>query len=364
MTPTAANNQRVQKILSAAQALTVPTREGASSESGSRQDLISSSSRVPLLKTAAKPTVPSEENEPARPEDNEPAPPEDNEPTTAVEWEVEAILDHRRRVDGTVEYLVKWKGYGDSAASWVADTDLPNAGMIVQEYENAMSDSVASDSFTGGVFEDDDHDEHCDDETAAEETEEGKEDTEGEGGSRIVQHHHVHTHHHHHHHRHPDDWQLAASGSSRLVSTPSSLPPARQALAASGSSRLESTPLSVPPARQAHRHRTATASSPMAMRVSGESSPGGRRRPPRSRKIWTEAESNCLLAIVVSCARGEECDDSGCADWCKVSSVMGRSGYSRSNVACKDRVRHLLKTKDRHALLLLPRSVQETYRRR
>ena len=62
-------------------------------------------------------------------------------PTPAVqeegeepEWEVESVLDMRRR--GThVEYLVKWRGYPLEEASWEPKSHLTHAGEVLQEYE-------------------------------------------------------------------------------------------------------------------------------------------------------------------------------------------------------------------------------------
>src|SRR5690606_37693167 len=36
-------------------------------------------------------------------------------------WDVEKVLRKRRRADGTVEYLVKWLGYGPEHNSWVTN---------------------------------------------------------------------------------------------------------------------------------------------------------------------------------------------------------------------------------------------------
>ena len=50
------------------------------------------------------------------------------------EYEVEAILNHRKR-RGKVQYLVKWKGYADHENSWVTEKDLENAKEVLQQYK-------------------------------------------------------------------------------------------------------------------------------------------------------------------------------------------------------------------------------------
>ncbi|GJP48242.1 hypothetical protein CLOM_g7507 [Closterium sp. NIES-68] len=46
-----------------------------------------------------------------------------NEP----EYEVESVLAHRHRRNGTVELLIRWKGYDPSEDSWVPESDMGNA---------------------------------------------------------------------------------------------------------------------------------------------------------------------------------------------------------------------------------------------
>ena len=49
------------------------------------------------------------------------------------EYEVEAILNHRKRRNQT-EYIVKWLGYLDHENSWITERDLKNAPEVLQEY--------------------------------------------------------------------------------------------------------------------------------------------------------------------------------------------------------------------------------------
>ncbi|GJP86111.1 hypothetical protein CLOP_g16170 [Closterium sp. NIES-67] len=53
-----------------------------------------------------------------------------NEP----EYEVESVLAHRRRRNGTVELLIRWKGYDPSEDSWVSETDMGNARRPLHDY--------------------------------------------------------------------------------------------------------------------------------------------------------------------------------------------------------------------------------------
>ncbi|GJP52437.1 hypothetical protein CLOM_g11550, partial [Closterium sp. NIES-68] len=53
-----------------------------------------------------------------------------NEP----EYEVESVLAHRRRRNGTVELLIRWKGYDPSEDSWVSESDMGNARRPLHDY--------------------------------------------------------------------------------------------------------------------------------------------------------------------------------------------------------------------------------------
>lgn len=51
------------------------------------------------------------------------------------EWEVEAILKHRKARGSALLYLVKWKGYPTSDASWEPERHLTNANDILTAYK-------------------------------------------------------------------------------------------------------------------------------------------------------------------------------------------------------------------------------------
>ncbi|GJP67966.1 hypothetical protein CLOP_g24722, partial [Closterium sp. NIES-67] len=53
-----------------------------------------------------------------------------NEP----EYEVESVLAHRRRRNGVVELLIRWKGYDPSEDSWVPESDMGNARRPLHDY--------------------------------------------------------------------------------------------------------------------------------------------------------------------------------------------------------------------------------------
>ncbi len=55
------------------------------------------------------------------------------------EWEVEAILDSRKR-GRTKEWLVRWKGFGPADDEWLRKENLKGCEELVQEFEQSRSD--------------------------------------------------------------------------------------------------------------------------------------------------------------------------------------------------------------------------------
>jgi hypothetical protein len=57
------------------------------------------------------------------------------EDSGAPEWEVDRVLDHRKiGRTNRVQYLVRWKGYPDSEATWEPIENLDGALELVVEY--------------------------------------------------------------------------------------------------------------------------------------------------------------------------------------------------------------------------------------
>jgi hypothetical protein len=52
------------------------------------------------------------------------------------EWEVEAIIKHKRTRWG-IRYRVKWKGYPSSENSWEPESNLEHAADILAAYKKA-----------------------------------------------------------------------------------------------------------------------------------------------------------------------------------------------------------------------------------
>ena len=53
------------------------------------------------------------------------------------EWEVEAILDHKKS-HGQDMYLVKWKGYGDEENTWEPERNLGNAPRLLKAFQRRL----------------------------------------------------------------------------------------------------------------------------------------------------------------------------------------------------------------------------------
>ena len=54
------------------------------------------------------------------------------------EWEIEAILNHRKARNGRGrDYFVKWKDYPTSFNQWLKPNQLKNAAEMLDEYKKA-----------------------------------------------------------------------------------------------------------------------------------------------------------------------------------------------------------------------------------
>ena len=49
------------------------------------------------------------------------------------EYEVEEVRKHRKQGWGT-QYLVYWKSYGDEHDQWIAESGLPHAKQVIEDY--------------------------------------------------------------------------------------------------------------------------------------------------------------------------------------------------------------------------------------
>ena len=63
-----------------------------------------------------------------------PPPPEPTLVDDHVEYELEQVIDSRRNNDGTVQYLVAWKGYGHEEDKWMSLEELKNALDAVRDF--------------------------------------------------------------------------------------------------------------------------------------------------------------------------------------------------------------------------------------
>jgi hypothetical protein len=53
-------------------------------------------------------------------------------------YTVERILDKRKTLTGTLEYLIKWDGYENDESTWESIHKLRNVMDLVQDYENEL----------------------------------------------------------------------------------------------------------------------------------------------------------------------------------------------------------------------------------
>lgn len=49
-------------------------------------------------------------------------------------YKVEKITG-KRILNGKIQYLVKWKGYGDGQSTWEKEENLNNCSELIQKYE-------------------------------------------------------------------------------------------------------------------------------------------------------------------------------------------------------------------------------------
>jgi len=49
------------------------------------------------------------------------------------EYEVEKVRKYRKQ-DREIQYLIHWKGYGDEHDQWIAETGLPHAKEVIEDY--------------------------------------------------------------------------------------------------------------------------------------------------------------------------------------------------------------------------------------
>ena len=59
------------------------------------------------------------------------------------EYSVEKIVDKRKTKNGKIEYLLKWKGYGDTDNTWVPKEKM-NCDQLIMEYEKFTLITFAS----------------------------------------------------------------------------------------------------------------------------------------------------------------------------------------------------------------------------
>ena len=55
-----------------------------------------------------------------------------------IEYEIEKITDKRIKLNGKIEYKIKWLGYSDKESSWEPADQLYNAKEAIEEYEKGI----------------------------------------------------------------------------------------------------------------------------------------------------------------------------------------------------------------------------------
>lgn len=71
------------------------------------------------------------------------------------EWEVEAILKHKRVRGGKFHYLVKWKDYPSSENSWEREDNIRHAKTILLAYKKMAGLPIGPDNETDSDSSDD-----------------------------------------------------------------------------------------------------------------------------------------------------------------------------------------------------------------
>ncbi|KAL1448798.1 hypothetical protein WDU94_000058 [Cyamophila willieti] len=59
------------------------------------------------------------------------------------EYEVDKVIHHRKFSNGTVEYLIRWKGYGPDDDTWEKESNLTSSAVLIAEYKE--NNKVSSD---------------------------------------------------------------------------------------------------------------------------------------------------------------------------------------------------------------------------
>ena len=77
-------------------------------------------------------------------------PPSPVEINNHLEYEVDSILNHRKR-HGKIQYLVLWKNYPINEATWENESNLINANDAIKDYRLTRNSSLGS---SGGECDD------------------------------------------------------------------------------------------------------------------------------------------------------------------------------------------------------------------
>lgn len=67
-------------------------------------------------------------------------PPEPQEIDGDLEWEVDKIIGKRKR-QGSIQYLVRWEGYGDAEDTWLWAENLENSHEAIAEFEKQAEEA-------------------------------------------------------------------------------------------------------------------------------------------------------------------------------------------------------------------------------